>query len=111
MKKNIMVKRIIAVIAVAAVLATGVGGYFYFMNWHNKQMADMKKKCDAAVKAAQEEDERRQEVETSLNELAKNNKDLEKRIEIIINNRDAWEKKSKKLEEKIEDYKKKYTRK
>lgn len=72
-------------------------------------MAALQKECDAAVKAAQEDDERSKEIEAALNDYAKQNKELEDRIETIINNRNAWREKSKKLEQTINDLKEKYT--
>lgn len=100
-------KRIFAAVAVVALLTAGAG--FYFMNWHKNEMAALQHECDLAVSKAQEEDQRRQEVEASLEEIAKKNKDLEDTVETIRRNRDAWKSSSNKFEKALEDLKKKYT--
>lgn len=102
-------KSIILTFIIVAGLAVGAG--FYFMNWHNKKMEELQEQCNWAIAHASEEDERRKEVEESLEEMAKKNKDLEDLVETVKRNRDAWKSSSNRFETALNEMKKKYTRK
>ena len=95
------VKKIIAAAIAVVILAGGAG--FGFMRWHNQKMKEMQEKCDREIELAKEEEERRIEVEKSLDEMAKKNKELADAVEIARANRDSWQAKCKKLELRIED--------
>lgn len=101
------VKAVLLTAVIVAGLAAGAG--FYFMNWHNKEIAAVEAQRDSAIAQAKEEDERRKEVETALDEMAKKNKDLEDLVETVKRNRDAWKSQSNRFETALNDLKKKYT--
>ena len=89
------IKKIIAAAIAVVVLIGGAG--FGFMRWHNKKMEEVRHDVTIAKDETAEERERRIEIEKSLKELAKKNKDLADAVEIAKANRDSWKAKYKKL--------------
>ena len=95
------IKKVIAIAVAVVVLIGGAG--FGFMRWHNQKMKEMQEKCDREIELAKEEEARRIEVERSLDELAKKNKELADAVEIARTNRNSWEAKYKAAIKNIKD--------